>query len=89
MCAMSQGSRSDTESLTDVVPQPTRRRLVLVSSGEAAVQGAQREGDVVLREARAADFFVRDVARRVGVVPAGSPLPRQLRNQRWSPLNVH
>ena len=36
----------ETESLTDVVPQTTRRRLVLVSSREAAVQ-AQREGDVV------------------------------------------
>ena len=56
VCAMSQGSGFDAESLTDVVPRPTRRRLVMVSSGEvAAVQGAQREGDVcVLREARAA-----------------------------------
>ena len=86
--AMSQGSGSDTESLTDIVHQPTWRRLVLVSSREAAVQGAQREGDAVPREARAADFFIRDVARRVGAVPVGSPLPRQLRNQRWSPLNV-
>ena len=71
VCAMSPDSGSDTESLTDVVPQPTRKRLVLVSSGVAAVQGAQREGDVVPREARAADFFVRDLARRVGAVPAG------------------
>ena len=72
VCAMSQGSGSDTESLTDVVPQPTRRRLVLETSGKAAVQGAQREGDGGVLE----------------LGPAGSPLPRQLRYQRWSPLNV-
>ena len=78
VCAMSQGSGSDTEFLTDIVPQPTSKRLALVSSGEvAAVQGAQREGDVC---------FPR--AKRVGAVPAGFPLPRQLRNQKWSPLNV-
>ena len=85
--------RADSLSDTESCAQPERRRSLVwnVSSMELAAPGPrQMEEDEagVPREARVADFFVRDVARRIGVVPAGSSLPRQFRTQRWSPLNV-
>ena len=40
------------------------------------------------RNARAAACLVRGLARRVVAVPRGGQLPRVLRQQRWSPLNV-
>ena len=46
--------------VSDVVPLPTRRRLVLESSGKAAVQGAQREGDggVLERHCQVCEWLV-------------------------------
>ena len=40
------------------------------------------------REARAASWLVRDLAHRIGMVPRGDPVPRAIRQQRWSPLNL-
>ena len=69
-------SCSDTES----VAEPRRRRLRLVWNPSVQVLGH--------REVRAADNLIRYLARRVGPLSAGSSLPRALRQQRWSPLNV-
>ena len=40
------------------------------------------------REARAASCLVRDLARSIGVVQRGDPVPKAIRQQRWSQLNV-
>ena len=40
------------------------------------------------RQARAAQIFIQELSRRVGSVPGGSSIPRIVREQRWSPLNV-
>ena len=40
------------------------------------------------RQARAAQIFIQELSRRVGSVPRGSSIPRIVREQRWSPLNV-
>ena len=45
-------------------------------------------GFQVHRDVQSADFLMRDLARRIGFVPAGGPLPRPLRVQRWSLMNV-
>ena len=39
-------------------------------------------------DARAAECMMRELGNRIGNVPAGSPVPRAVRQQRWSPLNV-
>ena len=40
------------------------------------------------RQARAAQILIQELSRRVGSVPGGSSIPRTVREQRWSPLNV-
>ena len=44
--------------------------------------------DRVLHESWAAIHLVRNLARRIGVMQRGDPLPRALSQQRWSPFNV-
>ena len=41
-----------------------------------------------VRETRVAWGLIRDLARRIGVVQPEEPIPRVIRQQRWSPLNV-
>ena len=72
------GSCSDTESVAEF----RRRRLRLVWNPNVEFQVPAH------REVRAAENLIRDLARRVGPLSAGSTLPRALRQQRWSPLNV-
>ena len=85
---LSEGSSgSDTESIeanrpTGQITRGTRRRLRL------RWRFFTTEHASLHREARIADAFVRDLARRVGAVPRGGQLPRVLQHQRWSPLNV-
>ena len=53
------------------------------------VEARSREGGFqVHRDVQSADFLMRDVARRIGFVPAGESLPRPLRVQRGSFMNV-
>ena len=40
------------------------------------------------REARGAEKLVRDLASRIGPIPIGAEVPRVVRQQRWSTLNV-
>ena len=82
------GTESDTESIEgenqqEAIRRPTRLRLMWSPAVEEVGAGA-----IMNREARAAIHFVRSLARRIGVVQRGDPLPRALRQQRWSPLNV-
>ena len=39
-------------------------------------------------EARVVEGLFRTLGGRIGAVPSGSPIPRVLRRQRWSPVNV-
>ena len=41
-----------------------------------------------MRETRVVWGLIRDLARRIGVVQPEEPIPRAIRQQRWSPLNV-
>ena len=78
------GSLSDTESVRSVPQQRrsrTHRRLRLTWQVE---QGA----DTAHRDVRAASQLVEALARRVGCIPDGAPLPRAIQQQRWSPFNV-
>ena len=78
------GSLSDTESVRSVPQQRRsrpRRRLRLTWQVE---QGA----DTAHRDVRAASQLVEALARRVGCIPDGAPLPRAIQQQRWSPFNV-
>ena len=79
-------SCSDTESAMEVDdPQVVHRqqRLRLIWNSQDRLQPS-----VLHRDARTASCLVRGLARRVGFVPIGAPLPRAIRQQRWSPLNV-
>ena len=77
VCAMSQGSGSDTESLTTLCTNPPGDASCWChQERQQSKVHKKKEGDVVPREARAADFFIKDVAKRVGAVPMGSPLPK-------------
>ena len=90
MCCLKAVPGSDTESLEPVErtasPQAgqrvQRRRLRLRWSSFAS------EHVPLHREVRVADAFIRDLARRAGVVPREGEVPRVIRQQRWSPLNV-
>ena len=78
------GSLSDTESVRSVPQQRRsrpRRRLRLTWQVE---QGA----DTAHRDVRAASQLVEALARRVGCIPDGAPLPRAIQQQRCSPFNV-
>ena len=59
---------------------PRNRRLTLVWNTEDIPQWH--------REARSTECLVRELAGRIGCVPPDAPLPRAVRQQRWSPLNV-
>ena len=39
-------------------------------------------------DARAAECVMRELAARIGHVPPEAPVPRAIRQQRWSPMNV-
>ena len=74
-------SGSDTESCAADDPPaishaPRDRRLRLIWSQDWHP------------DARAAECVMRELGNRIGHVPVGSPLPRAIRQQRWSPLNV-
>ena len=74
--------QSEANRPTGQITRGTRRRLRLRWSSFTTEHASLH------REARIADAFVRDLARRVGAVPRGGQLPRVLQHQRWSPLNV-
>ena len=81
----SEDSLSDTASCTQFVP---RRRLSLVWNVERSEPQAERieERPVQwVRETRVAWGLIRDLARRIGVVQPEDPIPRAIRQQRWSP----
>ena len=67
----------------DLVSERCRTRLRLTWSDQGEHIDTRED-----RNARAAACLVRGLARRVGAVPRGGQLPRVLRQQRWSPLNV-
>ena len=46
------------------------------------------EGRVDHPTVQAAQHLFHTLARRIGAVQVGAPLPRALQHQRWSPLNV-
>ena len=77
---------SDTESMMEVDDVPVvhrQQRLRLIWNSQARPQPP-----VLHRDVRTASCLVRGLARRAGFVPSGAPLPRAIRQQRWSPLNV-
>ena len=59
-----------------------------------APQGTPREvvqggtSPMLHRQARAAQILIQELSRRVGSLPGGTSIPRIVREQRWSPLNV-
>ena len=66
-----------------IAPRPTfQKRLRLMWSSSALDAGCGQH------DARVADNFMRQLAARVGAIPRDAQLPRCLRDQRWSPLNV-
>ena len=71
-------SRSDTESVAEI--RRCRLRLVWDPNFKPQIHAH--------REVRAAKFLIRDLALRVGPLSAWSCLPRPLRQQMWSALNV-
>ena len=76
---------SDTESFRsqDVTSvRPSGRRLRLVWNEERVPPQRWHP------EARAVEGLFRTLGGRIGAVPSGSPIPRVLRRQRWSPVNV-
>ena len=48
----------------------------------------EQGADTAHRDVRAASQLVEALARRVGCIPDGAPLPRAIQQQRWSPFNV-
>ena len=75
--ADAEATLSDTESCE--VPQRRRRRLRLRWNPEASIRD---------RDVWAAEHLFRQLAKRIGAVQCGDPVPRALHQQRWSPLNV-
>ena len=76
---------SDTESCRsqDVTSvRPSGRRLRLVWDEERVPPQRWHP------EARVVEGLFRTLGGRIGAVPFGSPIPRVLRRQRWSPVNV-
>ena len=80
------GQESDTESC-EVSDRRRHRRLRLIGEGATSREPFRPAAGAIPREARAASWLVRDLARRIGVVQPGDPVPRAIRQQ-WSPLNV-
>ena len=78
-------SETDTVSVCSEIHRredaPRNRRLRLVWNNESIPQWHHRE-------VRGAERLVRELAGRIGCVPLDAPLPRAVRQQRWSPLNV-
>ena len=74
------GTCSDTESCVDV---PNNRRLRLVWDPSVPDPLPQWHP-----EARAVEGLFHTLASRIRAVPAGSEVPRAVRTQRWSPVNV-
>ena len=72
---------SDTESV-DQNPGISRRRLRLMWDPDL---DARRQ--VWHPKARAVECLFRELVSRIGAAP-GAPIPRPLRQQRWSPVNV-
>ena len=71
---------SDTES---VDAYPSRRRLRLMWDPNLDMQRqAWHPG------ARSVESLFRELVSRIGSVPEGAPIPRPLRQQRWSPVIV-
>ena len=48
----------------------------------------EQGADTAQRDVHAASQLVEALARRVGCIPDGAPLPRAIQQQRWSPFNV-
>ena len=71
-----------------------RLRHVLQALRQDAPQGILSEvvqggtPQMLHRQARAAQILIQELSRRVGSVPGGSSIPRIVREQRWSPVNV-
>ena len=82
--------------LTNIEPGVDRTSVHTLSStgsdtesvSEGEVEARPRGGKFqVHRDVQSADFLIRDLARRIGFLPAGGPLPRPLRVQMWSLMN--
>ena len=74
----SEDTLSDTESVGE--DSPPRRRLRLLWQAQAHTE--------VHRDVQVASHLIQGLARRIGHVVEGDPIPRAIRQQRWSPLNV-
>ena len=78
-------SETDTVSVCSEIHRredaPRNRRLRLVWNNECIPQWHHLE-------VRGAERLVRELAGRIGCVPLDAPLPRPVRQHRWSPLNV-
>ena len=77
-----QQSESDTESVGHncMVGTLPRRRLRLTWNVPGAASASHRD-------TRAVNLF-EQLTGRIGAIPVGRELPRALRQQRWSPVNV-
>ena len=77
-----QQSESDTESVGhNMEGAPPRRRLRLTWNVPGAASASHRD-------TRAVSNLFEQLAGRIGAIPVGGELPRALRQQRWSPVNV-
>ena len=77
---------SDTDSLGP--PRNRRRRLRLNWNSQGSNDRLGPVHQPRHQQVRAAEVLFHELARRVGAVPVGSPVPRIVLQQRWSPVNV-
>ena len=78
-------SGSDTES---EVPVRRRRRLRVIWNEDRQEDGVSSTDHRSHPTVRAVEHLFQALARRIGVVQPEAPMPRALRQQRWSPLIV-
>ena len=76
----------DTPDTHDDRSRRVRQALQPQGIPSEVVQGGTPQ--MLHRQARAAQILIQELSRRVGSVPGGSSIPRIVREQRWSLLNV-
>ena len=84
---------ADTESLTthsagQIEHQAQNNTSSRIRRRHLRLHWNEQVSQVIHREVRAAANVVENLGRRIGSVPLDGDLPRIVRHQRWSPLNV-
>ena len=85
---------ADTESLsTHSAGQVEHQQVQVITSSRirrrhGRLHWNEQVSQVTHREVRAAANVVENLGRRIGSVPVEGDIPRIVRHQRWSPLNI-